>query len=826
MALELNKIRSAQINEKVYAGDTANPVPAYDIILPESRADLIKETFGAVKAEWKPQTKYVAGETVWVVDQAGAVASYECKESHVSGNVFEIGYWKLIVSRRFVTPQDEQNWRDGGYALKYKGNYSAATTYKKYDLVSYIISDREEYFISMVDENKGVAPELETNDNWRNLNIWANKAGVSEKIKTENIPALLEDNDSVLLTFVVKDGNNEEYTVFTDSKLVYEVNSNYLHVMSEYADKYMRAFDNNGNAVTPEAKSLNDEFKAIYAAIKTISGGDLVLGHGLTIKLNGEALLDNWMAQEDGSVNIELNSDDIQDWSTKLDEEFANRADTKYVRYDAAQELTPEQQAQARANINAAPVADYVIKGADGKISVSELPDTVVGGLQYKGVYNASVAGSIVPEMGDYYIVSEPGNYDPAGGVHTAANPEVNYFLVGDWAIYNGTEGWAKIDNTDAVKTVNGQIGAVKTYKGVYSEETEYYAGDWVLVNGILYLAVENSKGQSVEDEAYWQVAGRIYEGEKGIAINGNKIGHTNVLTTETEEAKAVAAKGGQFSVDVNEYDAQGHVIKTKKQNITLSQSWREVKIGETAIVAANSDEALSIAGNAPITVEGDAAAHTVYVKHNAGTEVKDGIELTIPANGQVTANVVSSDAFGHVNGTRELKLINLALKDGAQTLSGVKTYKNDLGSGSVILPESPEVYDLGSTNSAFRTIYAKEFKGDLAGNAATATQWATARYFKFQIDSGTNVNAATQEVTQLIGDVASHSIDGTVDRTWVLKLAKSGVKAGAYTAVKVNEQGIVTGGGQAIEFGESVGAEPSSSLVFGGLFFRMIESE
>lgn len=172
MALELNKIRSAQINEKVYTGEAANPVAAYDIILPESRADLIKETFGAKAAEWKPQTKYVAGDTVCVVDQAGAVASYECKESHTSGNIFEVGYWRLIVSRRFVTPQDEINWRDGGYALKYKGNYSAEENYKKYDLVSYINNGREEYFISLVDDNKGVAPSIEANSsNWRNLNM-------------------------------------------------------------------------------------------------------------------------------------------------------------------------------------------------------------------------------------------------------------------------------------------------------------------------------------------------------------------------------------------------------------------------------------------------------------------------------------------------------------------------------------------------------------------------------------------------------------------------------------------------------------------------------
>ena len=44
MALELNKIRSSQINEKISSTH-------YDIIYPETRADLVKETFGAKASE-------------------------------------------------------------------------------------------------------------------------------------------------------------------------------------------------------------------------------------------------------------------------------------------------------------------------------------------------------------------------------------------------------------------------------------------------------------------------------------------------------------------------------------------------------------------------------------------------------------------------------------------------------------------------------------------------------------------------------------------------------------------------------------------------------
>lgn len=825
MALELNKIRSSQINEKVNVGTVESPILAYDIILPETRADLVKETFGAKASKWEAQKSYKVGETVYIEDASGAIASYECVKAHTSGNSFSDvsgtdKVWNVIVSRRFVTPADEIAWSEGGIALKYRGSYSASYEYKANDLVVFKNGEtgKEEYFIAL-QNTTGVAPSLEGDSAvWKNLNLYANHADVADKVKVSSNPALLDEQDEVLLTFVTENGANSE--LYSNAKLVYEVNKNYLHVMSEYADKYMKAYDSDGNAITPEAKSINDEFKAIYAALKTVSGGNLVLGHGLTIKLNGEVLIDSWKAEKDSTVDLQLTNESITNWEAAMNEAFASKGDTKYVRYDAEQDLDEAAKAQARANIDAAPVANYAIMDNNNKIKLENLPETVVGGLQYKGTYDASVAGSIVPEMGDYYIVEVAGNYDPAGNAHVVENGESTYFRNGDWAIYNGTEkGWAKIDNTDAVKTVNGQIGDVKTYRGLYSGETQYYAGDWVLVDGILYLAVQASKGQDpkAEGSVYWQVAGRIYEGKKGIVIDGNKIGHSNVLTTEAEEAADVVANGGQFSVDVNEYDEEGHVVKTKKQNITLSQTWREVKVGETVVVAANSNEALNVAGNAPITVEG--ADNTVYVKHNEGVEVKDAIDLTVADNGQVIANVVSSDKYGHVNGTRELKLANLAMKDGNQTLSGIKTLKNTDGIGAVILPETTEVYDLGSINAKFANVYANNFNGALKGNADTATKWAAKQQFTINLDSGLDKNNSN-----LISS-ALQNVDGSGAATWNVSLADSGIKEGVYTAVKVNKKGIVVAGGNMIEFGHSTTAEPSEALVVGGLFFRMVES-
>ena len=56
-------------------------------------------------------------------------------------------------------------------------------------------------------------------------------------------------------------------------------------------------------------------------------------------------------------------------------------------------------------------------------------------------------------------------------------------------------------------------------------------------------------------------------------------------------------------------------------------------------------------------------------------------------------------------------------------------------------------------------------------------------------------------------------------------KADASNITKGTYSAVAVNTQGIVTGGYNSIEVGTTVNADPSSSLVVGGLFFRLLEA-
>jgi hypothetical protein len=93
----------------------------------------------------------------------------------------------------------------------------------------------------------------------------------------------------------------------------------------------------------------------------------------------------------------------------------------------------------------------------------------LIGGVMYQGTWNASTnspsLASSVGTKGYYYVVSVAGSTNLNG---------VTDWKLGDWAIYNGTT-WEKVDNTDAVISVNGFVGAVVLTTTDVAEGTNLY---------------------------------------------------------------------------------------------------------------------------------------------------------------------------------------------------------------------------------------------------------------------------------------------------------------------------------------------------------------
>ncbi len=133
-------------------------------------------------------------------------------------------------------------------------------------------------------------------------------------------------------------------------------------------------------------------------------------------------------------------------------------------------------------------VATDSILTAFGK--VQNQINTLVGGVQYKGTWNAATntptLQSSVGVQGNYYVVSVAGNTNLNG---------ITDWNLGDWAIFNGSA-WEKVDNTDAVISVNGQVGAVVLTTTNIAEGTNLYYTD-LRARQAISLTTTGSSGAS-----------------------------------------------------------------------------------------------------------------------------------------------------------------------------------------------------------------------------------------------------------------------------------------------------------------------------------------
>lgn len=173
--------------------------------------------------------------------------------------------------------------------------------------------------------------------------------------------------------------------------------------------------------------------------------------------------------------------------------------------------------------------------------------NAVLGGAAYQGTWNASTnspsLSSGTGTQGYYYVVSVAGSTNLDG---------ITDWKVGDWAIFNGTT-WDKVDNTDAVSSVDGMIGAVDlsaTYQPISSNLTTYAgiapsANVQTLLGAANYSAFRTSLGVAIgsDVQAYnatlAAVAGGTYTGASSITTLGT-------IATGTWNATSIGpTKGG-----------------------------------------------------------------------------------------------------------------------------------------------------------------------------------------------------------------------------------------------------------------------------------------
>ena len=172
--------------------------------------------------------------------------------------------------------------------------------------------------------------------------------------------------------------------------------------------------------------------------------------------------------------------------------------------------------------------------------------NALVGGVNYRGTWNASTntpsLSSGVGTQGYYYVVSVAGSTNLDG---------ITTWELGDWAIFNGTA-WQKVDNTDAVVSVNGYTGIVTlSASDVSAVSTSAISG----TSGTLPLfGASNTLGDSIVSQSGGSIT---INGNTSVHLNQNatteflvsNTDNTNATSRSTIRALAGTVQGGILSI-------------------------------------------------------------------------------------------------------------------------------------------------------------------------------------------------------------------------------------------------------------------------------------
>ena len=155
----------------------------------------------------------------------------------------------------------------------------------------------------------------------------------------------------------------------------------------------------------------------------------------------------------------------------------------------------------------------------------------LVGGVMYQGNWNASTNSptltSSIGTKGYYYIVSVAGTTNLNG---------ITDWQIGDWAIFDGTV-WDKVDNTDAVSSVNGFTGAVSLTTANISEVTNLYYTNTRAIGATLTGYTSGAGTISSSDS----ILGAIQK------LNGNISALTTGVSSVFGRTGAVVATSGDY---------------------------------------------------------------------------------------------------------------------------------------------------------------------------------------------------------------------------------------------------------------------------------------
>ncbi len=285
--------------------------------------------------------------------------------------------------------------------------------------------------------------------------------------------------------------------------------------------------------------------------------------------------------------------------------------------------------------------------GADGKVPLSQLPDSATGNLVYIGTWNADAnlpaLSSGVGVKGQFYKVNIAGN--------TMLDGESTW-AVGDQVVFNGTK-WERIaESTAPVTSVNGMIGAVVITKEGLGAATAGSNYDITSINGltnplsvaqggtggITFSGLVKANGQAPMTSA---VAGVDYAvpttGNASQLLSNNGTGGFNNITLGT----GLQLSGGILSATVT--GTSGGTVTS----VQVSGGSTGFNFSGGPITAAGT---LTLAGTLAVASGGTGKNTLLGILKGNGTSpvgtATPGIDYSVPNNG-AAGQMLASDGNG-----------------------------------------------------------------------------------------------------------------------------------------------------------------------------------
>ncbi len=299
--------------------------------------------------------------------------------------------------------------------------------------------------------------------------------------------------------------------------------------------------------------------------------------------------------------------------------------------------------------------------------------------LTYAGNWNASTNSPDLSgggNLGEFYIVSNAGSFNLAGGAGT------NSWAVGDWAVWNNVVGqWEKIDNATNVQSFNGRSGPVVSATNDYTwaqiDKTSSQIGEIADVD----LTTPATTGQVLKyDGTKWIASDDLSSGGAGsvssseiadgaivnadisasAAIDQSKIsGLTSLASSVSTNTSNISTNTSSIATNTSNIASNTSNISTNTSNIAsntsnISTNTSSISTNATAIgTKANSSLTLSagdgLSGGGDLTTN---RSFAVNVDNTTIEIVSDSLQVKAIPDTLITTSCADGEVLSASSGT------------------------------------------------------------------------------------------------------------------------------------------------------------------------------